>query len=228
MRIAYICGSPRKESESNSALILKDLEAFFTEQGVMQESVYIKIPRNLSEKTDPFWKEAEKVDIWLIAFPLYVDSLPGHMSWWLKRYEEHRNVSQRTGVKLPSPRVYGIANCGFPEAVQNREALKVLELFCRKNGLEWQFGVGIGMGEPYRQMRSMPLKAAAKKELLRAFRALADDLKNEGQGRAENLYAAVRFPHFLYRFLGGIGWRRRAGKYGLGSRDLYRRPLLKH
>ena len=165
----------------------------------------------------------EDSDIWIIALPLYVDTLPGHLTWWLKQFEMNRNtLSEKKRI-----RVYGIVNSGFPEARQNADALHILKFFCRKNALTWRFGIGMGMGEPYKQMKDMPLNSYMKRDILHAYQSLRDDLKDEESPEKENLYTAVRFPRFLYTMMGSVGWVSRARKNGLKKRDLYARPLLK-
>lgn len=39
-----------------------------------------------------------------------------------------------------------IANCGFPEANQNRFALAICEQFALETGIQWVGGLALGMG----------------------------------------------------------------------------------
>ena len=43
-------------------------------------------------------------------------------------------------------KVYVIANNGFIEGRQNEPLMQVMENFCRRSGLEWSGGIGIGGG----------------------------------------------------------------------------------
>ncbi len=219
----YINGSPRGEEKSSSALILKDIAAYIKEEGINDETPEIlTLPRSIKKDPDDILETMENADTWFLALPLYVDSLPGHLSWWLKEFENRRK-SRNDTKKI---RVYGIVNCGFPEAIQNADALRILELFCSRNGLDWRFGVGVGMGEPYKQMYSIPLKAGMKREILAAFQALAVDVENETVAEQENLFVRVRYPRFLYRIQGSLRWIVRSRKNGVKGRGLYARPLL--
>ncbi|MDA3955415.1 hypothetical protein [Oceanispirochaeta sp.] len=232
-KILYICGSPRSssprggsprgESGSNSAQILKDLGQYLTEEGLQEDAVSIHtLSRSIPDDPSEVLKKLDDCEVWILALPLYVDALPGHLSWWLSRYQEYR-ASNNDKKDI---RVYGIVNCGFPEAIQNRDALKILELFCLKSGLIWRFGIGLGMGEPYKQMAGMPLRSRGKRQVFEAFQTLAADLKNSSGGVLENAYVAVKFPKWLYRVMGSMGWIMSGRKNGLKRKDLYARPLL--
>jgi len=219
-KILYVNGSPRGEKGSNSAQILRDLHGFLNEEGKHELSL-LTLPRNIPSDPEHQLAELEQSDIWILALPLYVDALPGHLCRWLSLYQDYRG-------SLAEPRnirVYGVVNCGFPEAVQNSDAISILEQYCRKNGLEWRLGIGIGMGEAYIQMSSMPLRSPGKAELLKAFQALSDDLSAETGAGNKRIYAKVKFPLWLYKLSGTFGWFIQARRNGLKLRDLYARPL---
>jgi len=222
-KILYINGSPRGEKGSNSAQILKDLAGFLKEEGIQQEEFSIlTLARKIPENPDKQLEELDSCDIWILGLPLYVDSLPGHICRWLSLFQTFR-ASKESPRNI---RVYGIINCGFPEAIQNSDALSILELFCRKAELEWRMGIGIGMGEAYIQMKGMPLRSPGKAEILKAFQELYDDLNSDAPSKGSNLFARVKFPRWLYRLTGSLGWIWTARKNGLKLRDLYARPLL--
>lgn len=222
-KILYINGSPRGESDSSSYLILKDIAGYLKEEGIRNEDAeIITIPRSLKKEKETILSIMDKADIWIMALPLYVDVLPGHLSWWLQEYQNYR-MSQ---TERQNKRVYGIVNCGFPEAIQNADALRVLEIFCRKNDLQWRFGIGIGMGEPYKEMHDIPLRSWMKSEIFASYKALADDLQRDESTPNSNFFVQVKYPRFLYRIQGTFGWIFRARKNGLSRRDLYARPLL--
>lgn len=222
-KILYINGSPRGEKGSSSALILQDIAAYLKEEGLSTaDGEVFTIPRSIKKDTKPVLDTMDDADIWIIALPLYVDVLPGHLSWWLKEYENHRMAQKDT----KNIRVYGIVNCGFPEAIQNADALKVLEIFCRKCGLQWRFGIGIGMGEPYKEMHGIPLRSWMKSEIFASYKALGNDLNREDSAGEKNYFVKVKYPRFLYRVQGALGWVLRSRKNGVSRRDMYARPLL--
>lgn len=220
--ILYINGSPRGEKRSSSAEILKDLASFLKEEELRDEEfTLLSLSCQMGGNIRKELQTMDEAEIWILSLPLYVDTLPGHLTWWLKQYEIYRNSCPEKS----SIRVYGIVNCGFPEAVQNREALKILKIFCRKNGMDWRFGIGLGKGEPYKQMKNIPLRSFMKSHILEAFRALGNDLVNEDSCLEENHYVSVRFPPFLYRLVGSRGWKSRAKGNGLSTEDLFAKPL---
>lgn len=216
-KILYINCSPRNEKISTSAVVLRDLGNFLKE-----EVAIFTLPRIIQEEKESVLATLDSFDIWIIAFPLYVDVLPGHLTWWLKEYENYR---KENGI-AKNIKVYGIANCGFPEPEQNREALNIMEIFCRKNGLEWRFGIGLGMGEPYKQMKNIPIQSKNKKEILGAFKRVEEDLKNIDSSNKGNSFVSVKFPKSLYKLMGSLGWVLQARKNGLKRSDLYARPLF--
>lgn len=221
-KIMYINGSPRGEKSSSSALILKDIGGLLTADDSREEDTEIfTLPRNIKKETLPFLETMNDADIWIIALPLYFDVLPGHLTWWLQEYQRYR-VSRNEMKKI---RVYGIINCGFPEAEQNTGALRVLEIFCRKCGLEWRFGIGLGMGEPYKQMHGIPLGSRFKSEILASYKAIARDLKSEESTLENNYFVRIKYPRFLYRIQGAWGWVSSAKKNGVSRKALHARPL---
>ena len=220
-KILYINGSPRGEEKSNSFHILKDIAAFLKEEGnINEEADILSLPRSFKINGDIFFEKMDSADIWIMALPLYVDSLPGHLCMWLKRYEEHRKLFKT----VKNIKVYAVVNCGFPEAVQNKEALRILEIYCRKNRLDWRFGIGMGMGESYKQMGKIPLRSFVKSDILKSFRAVSADIYSESETGNSNMFVAVRFPCFLYRMIGSIGWVVKVKKNGLKKKDLYACP----
>lgn len=222
-KILFINGSPRGEKDSSSALILKDIASFLKAEGVRKEDTEVfTLPRNIKQDPLPLVASMNEADIWIMALPLYVDVLPGHLTWWLQEYQKYR-LSRSDMKKI---RVYGVVNCGFPEAEQNAGALKVLEIFCRKNGLEWRFGIGLGMGEPYKEMHGIPLKSGLKKDILSSFQAIAGDLNRVDASHERNYFVRVKYPRFLYRIQGALGWILRSRKNGISRKAMYARPLL--
>lgn len=220
--ILYINGSPRGETLSNSSQILKDIDSLLNEGNLMKKKPPIlTLSPQMNSPKDSVLKKMDEADIWILVLPLYVDSLPGHLTWWLKQYELYR-----AGMKKKHRiQVYGIINCGFPEAIQNADALMILEIFCKQNGLDWRFGIGIGKGGPYRQMKDIPLHSFMKSRILHAFQTLSDDLSGKEERPAGNLYVSIRIPRFLYSHAGSTGWKLQAKKNGLCKKDLFARPL---
>lgn len=75
----------------------------------------------------------------VFVFPLYVDSLPVTLLNFLKTLEEN--------APLKKPTISVVINCGFIEPYQNDIAVKMLQLFARKNGYPFGSVLKIGGGE---------------------------------------------------------------------------------
>jgi hypothetical protein len=222
-RILYINGSPRGENASSSVQILKDIAGILRESGGgKEEASILSLPRKTDGETEDILQEMDTADIWVVSFPLYVDALPGHMTWWFRQYELYR----RQNRKAKKIQLYAAVNCGFPEAVQCEGALDILEIFCRKNGMEWRFGIAVGMGESYKEMKNIPLRSFMKSKILRAYETLAADVGGISPIVPANLFVSVRLPRFLYLLLGTAEFKRQAKKHGLNNRDLYARPII--
>lgn len=221
-KILFINGSPRG-TKSNSLQILKDIALVLKEEnGIQEKPDILTLSRKIPKDPQLVLEKMSNQDILIFSLPLYVDALPGHLTWWLDQFFSY--LAKANTVK--TIRVYGIVNCGFPEAEQNADALEILKIFCMKTGLNWRFGVGIGMGEPYRGMAGIPLKSGFKKDIYKAYKTIASDILSESNEGHKHLFVKVRFPGFLYKIMGTLGWKKQIRKNGLKPRDLRARPLL--
>lgn len=79
-------------------------------------------------------------DAVVISTPLYVDAIPAHMVEFLGMAE---TVCRERGYQF---KVYVLSNSGFIEGCQNKIHMKMYEAWCRRAGVEFGGGVGIGGG----------------------------------------------------------------------------------
>ena len=125
----------------------------------------------------------DKADLVLLAFPLYVNSLPAPVIHALETIVMQR-ASQGENKHLPL--FAAIANCGFPEPGHNATALAICENFPRLSNFTWAGSLALGAGEgmihgtPLNEMdgRVIPLKKA----LDLAAEALARRVIHPGRG----------------------------------------------
>ena len=75
----------------------------------------------------------------VFVFPLYADSIPVTLLNFLKVLEENAPIKK--------PTISVMINCGFIEPYQNDIAVKMLQLFARKNGYPFGSALKIGSGE---------------------------------------------------------------------------------
>lgn len=76
----------------------------------------------------------------VFCLPLYVDGIPSHVLRFMEKMEA---FCRQNKLHLT---VYCIANNGFIEGRQNEPLMQSFEHFCRRAGLVWGGGVGIGGG----------------------------------------------------------------------------------
>lgn len=76
---------------------------------------------------------------YLFVFPLYADSIPVTLLNFLKTMEV--NPPQKRPV------ISVVINCGFMEPQQNDIAIKMLQLYCKKNNYPFGSVLKIGSGE---------------------------------------------------------------------------------
>ena len=103
MRIALINGSP-KVHNSASGTLLSDRKGYLGERAEL-----VEIGLHSAVISKEVITELEKSDVWVFAYPLYVDGIPGHMLSCLMQLEEAQLQKQVS--------IYGIVNCGFYEGI---------------------------------------------------------------------------------------------------------------
>lgn len=197
----YINGSP-KAGESNSNLVIQMVQEELNEKHTMV---------HWAAKQETDWNRLAECQTIIMVFPLYVDSLPSHFLRFLMDFETFL-VSRPHGPIS----VYGIAQCGFFDGVQNRHALGILECFCEKSGLGWMGGIGLGGAGA---LAGLP--NSCKKAILRRIRQLAASVR-EGTVYGEDSFADIGMPRALYQMAGNFNWVREGKKNGLKKADLCR------
>ncbi len=190
MRIALINGSPKRKN-SASEILLNDLKTFITYD-------YSEFVFNTSTISDDFIKELNSFDALVFFFPLYVDGIPSHLLSCLCQLED-------IGIANKSIRVYGVANNGFYEGIQNDVALEILENWSNKMGLMWGMGIGFGGGESLVTMQNIPSGEGPKKPLSMAFKELATIIGTKSS--AENNYIQIQMPRNTYKSSAEMLWK---------------------
>ncbi len=212
MKIALINGSP-KFKESASSKLLGIIKETATNCGV---SEFVEIHfRKATVPTEEQLRQLRDADVWVFAYPLYVDGAPGHLLSVLRELE---------GEKLENPerKIYGICNCGFYEGEQNESALEVLRNWAAKCGYIWGGAVGVGGGGATLSLTSMgTIGTFFMSPVRRAVEAL-------GQAAAEkrileNRYVSIALPRWIYTICAHDGWKKKIKAAGGKVEDLERR-----
>lgn len=218
-RAVLLVGSPRTRKSTSASLgtyLFEQLKA----RGVETEVIQIYTSINSTAKTQALVHAVNNADLTVLAFPLYVDSLPAPVISALEKIAANRN-----GL---ASNFAAIANCGFPEAHHNETALATCAEFTRQHGFNWLGSLALGGGEglvhgaPLSEMdgRAIPLR----KSLEVAAEALAN-----GQPipkTAQDLLSKPIIPYWMYKLLGGHGWKQAAKQYGVQDK-LKARPYQK-
>lgn len=119
MKLAIFNGSPRGK-KSNTKLLLEHFqEGFINHNGEIVSYDFLIQEKYLNDQVENF----KNSDYILIAFPLYVDSVPGIV----KAFFEAIGNFNGTGKK-----VLFLIQSGFPEAIQSDGAKKYVELVAKR------------------------------------------------------------------------------------------------
>ncbi len=214
-----LVGSPRTRKSTSYALgdyLMQQLSA----HGVQTETIHIYTSLSNPQKMHTLLTRIDTADLTVLAFPIYVDSLPAPVILLLERLATHRAAHSVRGAGFAA-----LANCGFPEVQHTANALAMCAEFARMTAFDWQGSLALGAGEglvhgtPLSQLggRAIPLKHAL---------ALAAESLAQGQPippAAQSLISKPFIPAWLYRLLGGIGWRQQARRWGVQAL-LHRTP----
>jgi multimeric flavodoxin WrbA len=217
-----LIGSPR--AKSNSASLGGYLCDQLNKHGWEIETLRARAAVASPEKTEQLREAVDRADLVVVAFPLYVDSLPAPL---IRAFEEMaRERSGREPTKRQ--RLVAIVNSGFPESSQSRTALDICRLFARETGFEWAGGLALGAGE---MLGQKPLEEAGgvaqgiRTALETTATALAENRPVPRE--AVDQMAKPAIPGWLYVLAGNWGWRMQARKQN-AHRRLRTRPYETH
>ncbi|MDP4144332.1 MAG: hypothetical protein Q8936_07605 [Bacillota bacterium] len=209
MKIAFINGSP-KIKESASSYILEELKTFLEQDGNIISEFCFRQPQLTVEEMEQF----TEYNVFVFAFPLYVDGIPSHLLNCLVQLETIFAAMNRRDIM-----VYSLVNCGFYEAHQNKLALEMMENWCAKAGLKWGQGLAIGGGGMLISIKSVPMGHGPKRNFEKAFKQLANNILKCASG--ENIFINQSFPRILYKLGAEMGWRQSIKANGLKRNDLF-------
>jgi hypothetical protein len=213
-RVLLLIGSakrPRSTSESLGTYFCERLG----ERGFEAETLLVHRALKSDESAD-LLAATDRADILVLAFPLYVDSLPYLVIRAMELIAKHRmDAHRQAGGKLKEQRLVAIANCGFPEARQNDTALAICRQFAREAGFEWAGGLALGGGEAI-SGRPLPKVKGMARNVVKSLDLAADALAEGKPVPQEAVEAMAKpiTPAWAYAWLGGLGWKRQAKKHG--------------
>ena len=124
MHLVIISGATRPQAKSNTAKIIAAFQKGFEENGNTTEVWYLSDRRQWKRAANAF----EQNDHILIAFPLYVENIPGILLEFL---------SGLTPKQAPGTKLAFLIQGGFPEASQNRCCEAFLETLPAQLGCDY-------------------------------------------------------------------------------------------
>jgi len=216
-----LIGSAKKLHTSTSESLGMYLLDRLSERGFGTESLFLHQCFRTGEANDALHAAIERADLIVFAFPMYIDCLPYHVIKTFEQIAERRN----TAGAPKRQRFLAISNCGFPEAHQMDTVMAICRQFARETDLEWAGGLALGGGEslggkPLAEIGGMARHVVKALDLTAGALAMGNAAPDE----AIALMAKPLVPPWLFRLVGGIGWRLRARELGARKR-LHDRPF---
>jgi hypothetical protein len=222
-KAVLLIGSPKGENSTSASLgnyLISKLE----ELGMENERLFVHRMVNREEKIQEMFQTIENVDLIILTFPLYVDSLPAPVIEAMELIKEHCiNLENKR-----SQNFIAIANNGFPEVSQNQIALKICEIFSKECGFQWKGGIAFGGGGA---IDGAPLleKGGMVRNIIKGLDMVAQALYDNKDipQEAIDLLAKKLIPYSMYRVFGNLGWRMQAKRYGV-KQKIKSKPYFKH
>ena len=212
MKISMINGS-QKRGESNSGIILKKFNDLI--KGKHEVKFY---DSGLKQFTNEIFEEIISGDVIVLAFPLFVYSVPSNTLRMLIELETI--IKQKQDKKLI---IYTIMNNGFYEGKQNSTAFEIIKNWCECSGVIFGGGIGQGAGEMLGQLKNLPLNKSPFANLGRTLKAMVE--KMELKEPFEITYLNPYFPRFLWRIMAARNWNTLANKNGLKKKDIKKKII---
>lgn len=192
-KILILNGSPRAP-KSNSK---RYAEIFM--KHYPHEAVYRSVtPRNHLS----LCKEIDDYTQVLFVFPLYADALPSGFLQFLKTLEAYPPARK--------PLISILINCGFLEHEQNEVAIRMIQLFCRRNGYSMGAILMLGSGEA---ILDTPFKYIATRKIRQLAQSIAS-------GRYRTLTGTMPLSKTLFRMAAEIYWTRYGKRFGTSKQQM--------
>jgi hypothetical protein len=216
-KAVLLVGSAKPAGTSTSEAIGQYLLDRIAERGIATETLFVS--RSAVGRDGPLMAALARADLFLLATPLYVDSLPYLVTRTLERIARARRPSRK-------PCAFAVVvNCGFPDAAQCAIALHIAQAFARRAGFMWAGGLalaegGLINGQPLGSLGWFTKRVRAALELAAGDLAAGDPIPAAAVAQmGERL-----MPTRLYTMAGNIGWRRMAARNHVAA-DLDARPF---
>ncbi|MCF8382265.1 MAG: NAD(P)H-dependent oxidoreductase [Chlorobium sp.] len=208
-----LCGSPRMAKSTSASLggyLLGGLEA----HGLENETVHLYKALHDTRKLAKLLDAVDSADLCVLAFPLYIDSIPAPVLAFMQQVSEHRKTTPSGGGFV------AVVNCGFIESRHNETALAICASFAAESRFRWMGAISVGGGEglvhgrPFAELGgpAIPFRKALDRvaEALAAGNPVPEDARRQ--------LARPFVPAWIYRFVGSMNWKKRARRNGIRHR----------
>ncbi len=222
-----LIGSAKPAGESSSEALGAYLLQRLAERGIHTETHHVARALRTEARTQELLQAVDRADLFILTFPLYVDSLPYLVTEALERIAAHRQRQSSPSASPPAS-FLAIANSGFPEPHHNHTALAICEQFAFAAGFRWAGGLALGeggaiSGRPLAEMGGMAHNVVAALDLVATTLAEGEPTPEE----AVALMARPFIPAQAYMLMGDLGWlmqaRRNHALTHLGARPFAQR-----
>ena len=232
-RALLIIGSPKVKSPSTSGVLGEYLLEHLRGQGWQTESVTLKAGTLLEDGDAAFLPAVDRADLIILAFPLYIDSLPFLATRALEAIAVHR----RSRPLAHEQSLVALCNCGFPEVQHTAPALAICRQFALQCKMTWAGCLTLGAGEALSS--GEPLSASGGKghpptrHVMRALEITAQALTKGDPVPAQALKLCEKCPIpllpfslwcWIFRKLGGRYMRKSAEQHGVSKEEMLKRP----
>ncbi|MFW9993941.1 MAG: hypothetical protein ACFFD4_17995 [Candidatus Odinarchaeota archaeon] len=218
-----LIGSPKRSrstSESLGNCFIEKLQ----NRNISAETMNVWVAIQSEEGIKDLLNAITQVDLVILSFPLYVDSLPSSVTKALEIIEQHYNLDK----SLKKPGLIAIANNGFPESKQNEVAISICRLFAKETGFKWLGGLATGMGG---MINGRPLKQLNRrgKNAVKALELAAEAISKgeEIPATAVELMGKASIPFWLYLLISTRNRKKSAKKNNIHE-QIYATPYLNH
>jgi multimeric flavodoxin WrbA len=210
MKISIINGS-QKTHESNTGIILGILNDLLKQ--THEVNIYNCGKKNL---TNDIYQKIISGDVIILAFPLFVHSLPSNTLKFLVELENIISSEQTENLIM-----YAIINNGFYEGKQNNIAFEIIKNWCGHSGVKFGGGIGQGAGEMISQTKNIPINKGPFNNFVTALQTMIKNM--ELKESFEIIYLSPYFPRFLWKIMAVRYWNGLAKNNGLNKKDIIKR-----
>jgi multimeric flavodoxin WrbA len=213
MRIVIINGS-QKSGESNTGIILNELNIL-----IKKDHEIINYVLGTKKILPEIYEKIISSDAIVLAFPLYIDSIPSNVLKMLVELEEYSRKEDIKNIVM-----YIIINNGFYEGKQTHIAFEIIQNWCKCTRVKFGGGIGQGAGEMIGATKNTPISKGPFNNLGRELKLLVE--KMELKEILETKYLSPYFPRFLWRFMAKhTFWNSLAYKNKLKKKDITKRII---